>query len=240
METDFYRLYQDLPIPDLVKVARTPSDYLPEAVHAAETILRERGITKEQIAAEEWVIAQKEISDGLRRGRMREYKAWIGELFGGERITPRTDRWLTVLLVLYGCYYTYTMFVIIRQMNWFFRIADRDSVPGWFTGSELILAVYITVCMYCLLKQLWLGWSLVMIHVVYFLCKKVSLLFHLYMHHDLFFRLVYSQLLSSLIYLGLGILLWRPYVLSTFAIGEKVKSRTMLAAALLGIAGMLF
>jgi len=80
---DFYRLYQDLPLPDLVKVARTPSDYLPEAVAAAEKILRERGVTREQITAEEWVIAQKEIADGLRRGRLREYTAWIGELFGG-------------------------------------------------------------------------------------------------------------------------------------------------------------
>lgn len=59
MEPDFYRLYQDLPIPELVKVARTPSDYMPEAVKAAERILKERGIAKEEIAAEEWVIAQK-------------------------------------------------------------------------------------------------------------------------------------------------------------------------------------
>ena len=97
---DFYRLYQDLPLPDLVKVARTPSDYLPEAV-AAE-ILRERGVTRDQIATEEWALAQKEIADGLRRGRLREYTAWIGELFGGDRMTPHTDRRLTALLLVYG------------------------------------------------------------------------------------------------------------------------------------------
>lgn len=237
---DFYRLYQDLPVPDLVKVARTPSDYLPEAVAAAEKILRERGVTREQISAEEWVIAQKEIADGLRKGRMREYTAWIGELFGGDRLTPGTDRWLTVLLVVYGCFYTYTMFVIIRQSVWFFRLANRDVVPGSFFAGNLIFAAYITVCLYCLLKQRWLGWSLVMVHVIYVLCKRVSILFHLFMHHNIFFELVVSHLLSSLIFIGLGILLWRPYVLTSFGIGEKIRSRTLLAAMLMGIAGMLF
>ncbi len=50
MEPDFYQLYEDLSVPELVKVAKTPSDYLPEAVRAAERILKERGITKEEIA----------------------------------------------------------------------------------------------------------------------------------------------------------------------------------------------
>ena len=67
MEPDFYRQYLDLTVNDLVKVARTPGDYLPEAVEAAERILRERGISPEEIAAEEWLIAQKEMADGLRK-----------------------------------------------------------------------------------------------------------------------------------------------------------------------------
>lgn len=237
---DFYRLYQDLPLPDLVRVARTPSDYLPEAVAAAEKILRERGVTREQIAAEEWVIAQKEIVEGLKRGKLREYTAWIGELFGGDRLTPRTDRWLTLLLVVYGCFYSYTIFVIIRQLAWLYRCTTCDTVPGSFVLGNLALAVYTTLCLYCLLKQVWLGWSLVMIHVVFFLCKRAALLFHFYFHHDLYFELFFAHILSSLVYVGLVILLWRPYVMSTFSINEKVRSRTMLVAALAGIAGMLF
>ena len=86
MEPEFYRLYQDLPVPELVKVARTPSDYMPEAVAAAELILRERGISREEIAAEEWVIAQKEMADGIRKSRRRDYRAWAGELFGRDRL----------------------------------------------------------------------------------------------------------------------------------------------------------
>jgi len=82
MEPDFYQEYKNLPVPELVKVARTPSEYLPEAVAAAQRILMERGITKEEIATEEWALAQKEIADGLRRGRLRDYREWIGELFG--------------------------------------------------------------------------------------------------------------------------------------------------------------
>jgi hypothetical protein len=239
MEEDFYQLYQDLSVPELVKVARTPADYLPEAVVAAQRILRERGISKEEIAAEEWIIAQKEMADGLRRGRRRDYRAWIEEVFGRERLTSPSERWFVLVLLTYACYYAYTMFVIMRQLFWLFRIADRGSVPGWWLPWELFLAVYITVCMFCLLRQQWLGWSLVMIHVTYILCSKVSFLFHRYMHNDLFFGLVYSQVLQSLIYIALGILLWRPYVIATFQVTPRIKSRTMLVAAAIGLLTML-
>ena len=239
MEPDFYQLYQDLPLPDLVKVARTPSDHLPEAVAAAEKILQERGISREQIAEEEWVIAQKEIADGLKRGRRREYTAWIGELFGGERLTPRTDRWLTILLVAYGCFYFYTIYITIRELVFLYRCTSCGPVQ-WIVAGILVDAAVATLCLYYLLKQRWLGWSLVMVNVVFFLCRKMALLFHLYFHHDLYFELFFAQLLSSLIYIALSILLWRPYVMSTFGINEKIRSRTMLAAALVGIATMLF
>lgn len=118
---DFYQHYRDLPIPDLVKVAGTPSDYMPEAVAAAEKILRERGVTLEQMAT---------------------------------------------------------------------------------------FAAFITICMYCVLKQLWLGWSLLLVHAVVFICMKLSLL--------------------------------RPYVQATFKITDAIRSRSLLAAALVGIAAMLF
>ena len=64
----------------LVKVARSPWDYLPEAVTAATRILKERGITAEEIAAEEWDLAQKEMSDALAKRRFGDYFDWVREL----------------------------------------------------------------------------------------------------------------------------------------------------------------
>lgn len=61
-------LHECRPFAGAVKVARSPWDYLPEAVTAAQLVLKERGITAEEIAAEEWNLAQKEMSDALQLG----------------------------------------------------------------------------------------------------------------------------------------------------------------------------
>ena len=239
MDPDFYQLYQDLPVPELVKVARTPSDYLPEAVSAAQRILMERGITKEEIAAEEWAIAQKEMGDGIKRHRRRDYAAWIGELSGRDLPANPSERWLTVFLLLYVVYYCYSIFVVIRQLAWLYRCTNCPPFSGALLTDDLVFAGYISLCLYCILRQLWLGWSLLLIRVVYVICTKFSVLFHLYAHNELFFERAYVLTLPTLIYIVFGIILWRPYVLSTFKIDTKIKSRTLLVAALAGVVGMM-
>ncbi len=61
-------LHECRPFAGAVKVARSPWDYMPEAVAAAELVLKERGLTADEIAVEEWNLAQKEMSDALQLG----------------------------------------------------------------------------------------------------------------------------------------------------------------------------
>ncbi len=68
---------------------------------------------------------------------------------------------------------------------------------------------------------------------------KFSTLFHLYVHHELFFERFYILTLPALIYIAFGVLLWRPYAGVTFKINEKIKSRTLLVAMVAGIVGMI-
>jgi uncharacterized membrane protein len=110
MELDYYQLYKDQPVPELVKVARTPGDYQPEAVAAAAKILRERGIALEEIADEEWKLAQKEMADALSRQRIGDYTRWIGDLFRPNEWQDHPERWFKALLVLYGIYFIYSFF----------------------------------------------------------------------------------------------------------------------------------
>ena len=43
----------------------------------------------------------------------------------------------------------------------------------------------------------------------------------------------------TLIYIVFGVILWRPFVIDAFKIDAKIKSRTLLVAALAGIMGMI-
>jgi len=239
MDPDFYQQYKDLPVPELVKVARTPSDYMPEAVSAAQRILKERGIAKEEIAAEEWAIAQKEMGDGIKRHRRRDYAAWISDLFGRDVPTNPSERWLTVFILLYGIYYLYSIFDVIRHLTWLSRCTVCPPFIGARVTDDLTFAGYISLCLYCILRQRWLGWSLLLIQVAYIICSKFSILFHLYAHNELFFERAWLLTLPALIYIVFAVIMWRPYVLTTFKINAKIKSRTLLVAAFAGIVGMI-
>jgi len=238
MNHDFYQLYQNLPVPELVKVARTPSDHLPEAVSAAQRILNERGIPKEEIDAEEWAIAQKEMQDGITRHSRRDYAAWIGELFGRDLPVNSSETWLLVFILLYGIYYLYNIFVVINQLAWLYNHGSSTFGKALLV-SDLVFACYITLCLYCILRQLWLGWSLLLIHVAFIVCSNFSILFHLYAHHELFFERACMLTFPILIYIVFGVILWRPFVIDAFKIDAKIKSRTLLVGAFVGIIGMI-
>jgi hypothetical protein len=235
---DFYRLYADLPLPDLVKVARTPSDYLPEAVSAAERILRERGVTREQIAAEEWVIAQKEMADGLKRNSRRDYLGWLEELFGREQLMSPSERWYAGLLLVYGIYYTYSIYVTIRHLIWMAR-SPYLVVTGSYIAWNWGFAIYLTISLYFVLKQRWLGWSMLMIHVAVFTCIKGAFLFRLEARHEFFFPVHYLWIVEMILYGGVAVLLWKPDVTATFKLTERIKGRTALASVVAGLVTLL-
>ena len=157
----------------------------------------------------------------------------------GDRMTPKTDRWLTVLLIVYALYYTFNMFVVIRQLAWVLRRGDV-SYGGSLLVWDLCFATYITICLYCVLKQVWLGWSLLLVHAVVFTCMKLSLLFRVYAHHNFFLPVYFSQIVMLLLFAGAGVILLRPYVQATFAITDAIRNRTLLAAAFVGLATLFF
>ncbi|HXB09065.1 MAG TPA: hypothetical protein VNW04_18190 [Puia sp.] len=221
MESDFYRLYQDLPVPELVKVAKTPSDHMPEAVVAAERILKERGISREEIAAEEWVIAQKEMSDGLRKSRQRELLSWAG-----------------AFLLFYCLYYIYTIYVIISQLVWLANCTNCHPSPGSYLAFNLGLAVYITVSLYCIFRQLWLGWSLVLIQLVYMLSRTIAGFIHFYARHY-FPHVGFTIYILTVLYIGLGIVLWQPHMKATFKVNAATQTRTLLVAAFFAVVALI-
>jgi len=60
------------------------------------------------------------------------------------------------------------------------------------------------------------------------------------MHNIYPYRLFPAVILPVVVYAALGFILWKKYVIATFDVTTKVKSRTMLVGVLLGVVGMLF
>src|ERR1700743_1360632 len=130
MEIDLYQEYKNLPVPELVKVARSPWDYMPEAVAAATQILKERGITAEEIAAEEWDLAQKEMSEALARRRFGDYFSWLWELLRIDRSKEPAEKWFGLFVVLNSLFYVSRIYQGIQTMVYYVRCTDcREWKP---------------------------------------------------------------------------------------------------------------
>jgi hypothetical protein len=238
MEIDFYQDYKDLPVPELVKVARSPWDYLPEAVTAAQQILRERGISAEEIAAEEWKLAQKEMSDALTEKRFSDYFDWVRELFPSAEEGPRSRPWIYLFLLSYALYYVYNIYLVVATLAYFAR-CEACSHTGFAIFALVVESVYLTATLFFLLKQKPLGWALLFIQAVVLNCIKFSMFYKLYARHAYLPSLLTFYVLPFLVYVAVVIFLWRPFVLEFFRVRPKFRDIAALVAIGLGIVGMM-
>jgi hypothetical protein len=219
MEFDYYALYKDWSTLDLVRVARTPNDYAPDAVNVAKQILWERRVSLEEMDAAEWELAQAEMVAAIGKPRIGDYIERMTEVFRPERGdgSASSPPWFKLLLVVYGIFYTVNIYSVIRYMVWLHRcIACLPNVSGivW----DLCYAAYITLCIYLLLKQKRLGWTLLFMQVVIQGCRLLLRIFYAY-EHDLDLGLLFPYYILPLsIYGTIGILLCRPAVLAFFGI----------------------
>lgn len=235
MEINFYQDYQDLSVPELVKVARSPWDYLPEAVTAAQRILRERGVSAEEIAAEEWALAQREMSDALEKDRAGDYFGWLRELLP-EKVSEglAVRPWVYIFLLLYALYYVYRIFHIIGTLVYFARCeVCRDTAGAVF--SLLFDFVYLTTTLFLLLKQKPLGWALLFVQAIVVGFLRGFLFFTSYEHHAYLPLLVAADIVPFLIYAGVVVFLLRGFAMEFFGVSAKFRNVTALVAVVLAI-----
>lgn len=239
MEPEYYQLYKDLSVPELVKVAKSPWDYMPEAVTAAQRILHERGISMEEIAAEEWNLAQKEMLDAATKRRFADYFDWVGEIFRVERSMGPAEKWFGVFLLFYALYYTYDLFQGVRLVVFYLRCKECYSMVT-AVYYEVFFEVYATLALLFVLKQKRLGWVLLNIQVITLNCVMLSKCLHAYMHHAYLGGLTIIYLLPFIANTAILLFLFRPYIVELFGVDKKVRDYTLLGALGLGVVGMVF
>ena len=228
MEPEFYQDYKNLSIPELVKVAKSPRDYLPEAVTAAERVLRERGVPEEEIAAEEWKLAQKEMSDAASKRRFSDYFDWMREIFNIDHQEGLAERRFKIFIVLYSLWYLFAMYATIKEVVFLMRCTVCDHATralGW----GLTYIIYLTLGLFFVMKQKKLGWALVFIQQVVLIAMAMWIFFGMYEKHRLYLDiLMWPQLLAFCINVGIAVFLWRPYMREFFKVTEKVRTTAVL------------
>lgn len=235
MEIDLYQEYKNLPVPELVKVARSPWDYLPEAVAAATQILKERGITAEEIDAEEWELAQKEMSDALAKKQFGDYFNWVRELLPQSTENgPAARPWIYIFLLGYAVYYVFKVYLDIKIIVIFARceICRDTGIATLVSFSEF---VYLTTTLLLLLKQKPLGWALVLVQAVAASLNRLGAFYGLYAHHSYFPVLLTNYILPLLINGGVIVFLWRPFVLEFFSVSKKYGNVAVFVAVVLAL-----
>lgn len=235
MEIDLYQEYKNLPVPELVKVARSPWDYLPEAVAAATQVLNERGIPVEEIDAEEWALAQKEMSEALAKKRFGDYFNWVQELLpssAGEG--PASRPWIYLFLLAYAVYYVFKVYLNIKIFVSFARCeVCRDT--GVVTLTCLAQFAFLTASLFLLLKQKPLGWAFVLVHAVATSLNAVLAFYGLYAHHAYLPVLLITYILPLLISIGVIIFFWLPWVMEFFSVSRKYGNVAVFVAVLLAM-----
>jgi hypothetical protein len=238
MEPEFYAHYKDLSVAELVKVAKSPWDFLPEAVAAAHQVLRERGVSAEEIAAEEWALAQREMLDAATKKRPGDYLDWFWELFQIDRSKEPVEKWFGLFLLLYGLYYVCYLYQGFRFVVFYYRCATCwEMRPAVF--QEVVYQLYFTITLFWVMKQKPIDWSLLCIQVIVMNCIKLSLCYHLYQHH-VYIRHPENYILPLSLNTVILVFLFRPYILDLFKIDKIIRDRTLALALGLGLVGMAF
>jgi len=238
MEHEFYQLYKDLPIPELVKVAKSPWDYQPEAIRAAERVLQERGVSADEIAAEEWALAQNEMLEAATRKRFSDYFDWVGELFRIDGSRGSAEKWFGLFLLFYGLYFVYKLSQDVRFVAFYYRCTScREMGPAVF--QAVAFQVYFIVALFWVLKQKSIGWALLCIQAIVLISMKMALGYRFYQHHV---YVVHPEdfVLGFFVNAAILVFLFRPFILELFRIDKRIRDRVLLVGIGLGVVGMVF
>jgi hypothetical protein len=121
---------------------------------------------------------------------------------------------------------------------WYFRCRDCQY-PGSQVAYDLWFIGYITICLYLLLQQKRLGWSLLLIQVIALNGIKVAMVYRFYAHHIFYSRMITMHVIPFLANAAVAVFLLRPFVMEFFRIDNKLKDRTLLFAVIVGVVWMI-
>lgn len=238
MKLNFHDNFQHYTTAKLLAILQQPEQYQPEAVAAAELILRGRIISPEDRLEAESLINSPAATPSPLTGKLHEFREKTGNLlepFLQPQQAVPAQKWLNILLLLMVLQYGWVIYRAVQTLRYWWEV-DGESVdlPLLFTVLNL---AYIPLLFYGLLKKRRWGWILFYADNVFTLTAQVYQLIVLLRFPDDYWANTSQLLLLLLIRAAFLAFLGRNSTRSLF----RISVRTWHSTALLSfVAALLY
>jgi hypothetical protein len=238
MIINFRETYKSLSTAELLNIIKKPNDYQPQAVLAANEILKERSITDADIADAERItediknywINEKEVLNNVSI----KIENLVDPIVNPETIV-NTKKWISILIVTIAVYSTWMLIELtIKWRRW-----SELNRTEYFNWSLIIEPLYLLVTLGGLYKRKKWGWMLLMILFITELIGAAVGVF-LSFRYSFFHRDIGGSVFSILLYGATVYLVSQKDTRTYFNIGDKFFRNTIFSGIILFLAIQVF
>jgi len=236
LNLNFHDIFQHTSTAALLVIRQQPEQYQPEAVAAAEELLKERNITPEDQVEADALMKEKEIPVSPLALKLTQYRQQTGELLD-PLLRPQANvpaqKWLNILLLLIALNYGWVLYRAIQTLRYWWEV-DGETVDVFLLFTLLNL-VYIPLLFYGLLKKRRWGWVLLYADHIFVCITQLYQLTVLLRYPDDYWVNSSQLLLLLLIRVAFVFFLGRDNIRALFSISGKLQLYTALVAAAVAI-----
>ncbi|HSZ33135.1 MAG TPA: hypothetical protein VK772_07480 [Puia sp.] len=238
MIINFRETYKSLSTAELLNIIHKPDDYQPQAVLAANEILKERSITDADIADAERItediknywINEKEVLNNVS-SKIEN----LADPIVNPVTTVNTKKWISILIVTIAVYSTWMLIELTIQWR---RWSELNRTEH-FNWGLIIEPAYLLVTLGGLYKRKKWGWMLLMILFVIQLIGAAIGVF-LSFRYSFFHRDIGASVFSILLYGVTVYLLSQKDTRTYFSISDKFFRNTIFSGIILFLAIQVF
>jgi hypothetical protein len=253
MSFDFYELYKDFPTAELLKIARRPEEYQPEAVEAASRRLSERVVAPEDEASVQTFYEEIELEARQKAEKLDVLKGQAADLLlpilrPGTNVSPQ--KWLNIFLLMIGLQFAWqliqsltmvcrTIFLVVFAAG--FGVHEPigfENAASHLLNYDFLFNVvellYLPLFFYLLYKKRRWGWILVFASILFGLLG-VPMQAYSYFIYSRAARFEFIPLPSmgwllaqTLLKVAFAWFLWRQDISDIFRVDKSTKVRTVL------------
>jgi hypothetical protein len=231
-DINFYDQFRQHSTTDLLRISLQPDHYQPEAVSAADRLLKERGISStERQQVEQALREEASVPD-----RFTTYKEKIADAVQ-PMIAPSSDypaQWFTFFKWAFAAYCVYNYYLFVKTCIVFWRCPSCEGIGSLI--YEIFYIAYLTITFFLLAKRRRWGWILLFTATVPFVLLDGYIIIASYKYRELgVFNPAYS-LPAILIRVALVTFLWRTRTGEFFAVDDRTKRQAAIAGVVIGAA----
>lgn len=236
MEFDFYHQFKAYPTVELVRIISEPGHYQADAIAAAERLLHERNVSREERDGADLLLREEE-AEKMARSQQREiYKEQIADIvLPVMQPTPSLQpaRWFKSFLFVFGVYYIICFYLFIKNQIYFLQ-CERCEFGGQVV-LNFIGVTYLSVTFFLLLKNKRWAWIMMMAANIADILMGAYRIYVLYKYKDVIHVSVSEKVFTFAFPIAIVLFLWRPVISDYFGVTGTTKRRTLQLGILFGL-----